>query len=75
MMTVLDDFLSFAKRLPAERLQPVEAVLTTLMDSHDETHAFSGDELSELDRRVAEPRPILADQASVDRLMGRVTPR
>ena len=70
-MTVLDSFLSFARRLPADRLESVEAVLATLMDSHDEATAFTSAELGELDRRLAEPRPRFAEQSAVDGLLGR----
>lgn len=70
-MTVLDSFLSFAKRLPADRLESVEAVLATLMETHSEASAFTASELAELDRRVAEPRPRYAEQTAIDLLLGR----
>lgn len=70
-MTVLDSFLSFAKRLPADQLEPIEAVLATLMDSHDAANAFSSGDLAELDRRLAEPKPQFANKASIDDLLGR----
>ena len=70
-MTVLDSFLAFAKRLPANRLAPVEAVLAALMDTHDEKGAFTAGELAELDQRLAEPAPRFADQSAINDLLGR----
>ena len=73
-MTVLDSFVSFAKRLPADQLQPVEAVLATLMNSYNAELDFNGSELAELDRRLAEPKPQFASQSSTDALLGRANP-
>ena len=70
-MTVLDSFVSFAKRLPSDQLQPVEAVLATLMNSYNAELDFNGSELAELDRRLAEPKPQFASQSSTDALLGR----
>ena len=70
-MTMLETFLSFAKGLPADRLQSVEAALAALMETYSEQHAFTQNELSELDRRVAEPTPAFADPADVTALFGK----
>lgn len=70
-MTVLDTFVSFAKRLPADQLQPVEAVLASLMNSHNTELDFSRGELAEIDQRLAEPQPKFASQSSTDALLGR----
>ena len=73
-MTVLDSFVSFAKRLPADQLQPVEAVLATLMNSYNAERDFNRGELAELDQRLAEPKPQFASQSSTDALLGRANP-
>lgn len=70
-MTMLDTFVSFAKGLPADRLQSVEAALAALMESYSEQYAFTDGELSELDRRVAEPKPTFADPAEIATLFGK----
>lgn len=70
-MTMLDTFMSFAKALPADRLQSVEAALAALMETYSEQYAFNDAELSELDRRVAEPKPSFAADAEIAELFGK----
>ncbi len=70
-MTVLDTFLSFAKGLPADRLQSIEAALAALMETYSDRYAFDDSELTELDRRVAEPKPVFADSTEVATLFGK----
>jgi hypothetical protein len=70
-MTMLDTFLSFAKGLPAERLQSVEAALAALMETYSDRHALTGAELSEIDRRLGEASPAYADPAEIATLFGK----
>lgn len=70
-MTVLETFLSFARGLPADRLQSVEAALAALMDAYSDRYAFTDAEMAELDRRVAEPKPAFADSAEIAALFGK----
>lgn len=70
-MTILDSFVSFARGLPADRLQSVEAALAVLMESYSEQHAFTESEMTELDRRVAEPKQVFADPAEIAELFGK----
>jgi len=70
-MTVLDTFLAFAKGLPADHLQSVEAALAALMDSYADRHEFTPTELGELDRRVAEPKPAFAAPENIATLFGK----
>jgi hypothetical protein len=70
-MGILDQFLSFAEQLKGERRQAFEAELAALMESYSDEHAFRPDELSELDRRVAEPHPQFASEEEVARIFGR----
>lgn len=70
-MTMLETFVSFARGLPADRLQSVEAALAALMESYSERYGFTGSELSELDRCVAEPKPAFADPAEIAALFGK----
>lgn len=64
-MTMLETFVSFAKGLPADRLQSVEAALAALMESYSERYGFTDSEMTELNRRVAEPKPAFADPAEI----------
>jgi hypothetical protein len=73
-MTVLDKFVSFAKALPAEQLEAVEASLAEIMESMSDDSDFTPEELAELDRRMADPNPRMADDAAVERLLGRPLP-
>lgn len=70
-MTVLDTFLSFARSLPADRLQSIEEALSALMETYSEQYGFTDSELTELDRRVAEPKPAFADPTEIARLFGK----
>lgn len=70
-MTMLETFVSFAKGLPADRLQSVEAALAALMESYSERYGFTDAELNELDRRVAEQKPAFADPAEIAALLGK----
>jgi hypothetical protein len=73
-MTVLDSFVTFAKALPAERLESIEDTLSILMHSYSAEGQFSAADLSELDRRVAEARPAFARTESVERLLAKKFP-
>ena len=70
-MTMLDTFLSFAKGLPADRLQSFEAALAALMEVYSERHALSDAELTELDRRMANTQPAYADPAEITAMFGK----
>lgn len=52
-MSVLDTFVQFTDRLPADRLSSVEAALAQIMTSHSEQYDFSLPELALIDQRVA----------------------
>jgi hypothetical protein len=70
-MTVIERFLSFAKGLPADRRVAVEEGLAALMESYSEKYGFSTDELAEIDRRLAEPKPQFALPSEVSRIFGK----
>jgi hypothetical protein len=70
-MTILDKFLHFAERLPADRLSSVEAALAEIMVSHSERYDFSAVELATLDQRVAEENPAFSDSADIAKLFGK----
>jgi hypothetical protein len=70
-MTVIDRFLSFTRELSAENRASVEEGLAALMDSYSERYAFTPDELSEIDHRLAEPKPEFASAQEVAALFGK----
>lgn len=70
-MTVLDNFIAFARALPAERREAVEDTLAALMDSYAERYDFTPDELTELRRRTAEADPELSDPDAIAHLFGK----
>ncbi len=70
-MTVLETFMTFAKRLPEDRLRSVEDALAALMATYSDQHEFTATELDVLDQRVAEPHPSFADPEEIARLLGK----
>jgi len=69
-MTIIESFVSFAKGLPADKLEAVEAGLAALLDSYSARYEFGEGELAELDRRVAEPAPRFAVQQDIEAIFG-----
>lgn len=69
-MTMLDKFLSFARRLPADRLESVEETLAALMESLSDRHDLTPDELAEIDRRVANPDPRFSRPDDIAKIFG-----
>ena len=70
-MTVLETFMSFAKRLPADRLQSVEAALAAVMEIYSDRHEFTASEIETLDRRVADPNPNFAEPEEIAQRLGK----
>ncbi len=70
-MTSLEKFISFARALPADQLESVEASLSALMESLSEQFSFSPEELAEIDRRVANRDPEFSGAADIARIFGR----
>ena len=69
-MTVLDQFISFAKSLPSDRRGPVEDAMTAMMDSFGDAYAFTASEIGEIDRRLAEPKAEYAPREDIEKLLG-----
>jgi hypothetical protein len=70
-MTILEKFLHFAERLPAEGLMNVEAALAEIMDSYSPLYDFSANELSLIDQRVAETHPQYASSEDISNVFGK----
>ncbi|MCB2087818.1 MAG: hypothetical protein R3E18_04950 [Sphingomonadaceae bacterium] len=69
-MTVLDQFVSFARELPAEQRHLVEDVLASMMESLSSSGDFTQAELDELDRRTA-AKPEFSDPETIASLFGK----
>lgn len=70
-MGILESFFAFAKGLNGERLRAVESDLAALMEAYSDRFAFTPEEISELDRRVAESNPKFAGTDEVERIFGK----
>ena len=70
-MTVLDNFIAFARALPAGRRQEVEDSLAVLMDSFNARFDFSGEEMDDLLRRANETDPAYSDPADLTKIFGK----
>ena len=70
-MTVLDNFIAFARALPAKRREAMDDALAALMDSYAKDHDFTAEELADLCQRAAESEPELSDPDEITRIFGR----
>jgi uncharacterized protein YigA (DUF484 family) len=73
-MTKLDKFVAFARELPADRLERLEEVLDDLMHDLAPENDFTPEELAEIDRRLADAAPEMADPAEIEALLCRKLP-
>ena len=70
-MTMLDKFIAFASALPADQRESVEEALAALMESLSAEFDFTPAELTELERRMAEPNPEFSDSDDMAKLFGK----
>lgn len=70
-MTMLDKFVSFAKRLPADRLESVESSLAALMESYSQKYDLTASELEEIDRRMADSNPEYSKTEDITAIFGK----
>lgn len=59
------------KGLPAEQLGSLEANLAELMESYSDKYALTDEEISEIDRRMANPDPQFASQEEIVAIFGK----
>lgn len=71
-MTVLDNFIAFARALPAERREAMDDGLAALMESYAKDYDFTSEEMADLCRRAAETDPELSDPQEIVRLFGKL---
>jgi hypothetical protein len=70
-MSVLEEFVAFAQRLPADRRHEIDEILASIMDSESPEFDFTEEELAELGRRMADPNPQYATPAEVEAVFRR----
>ena len=70
-MTILEKFVAFAQALAAEERQEVESLLASIMNGHAAEFELTPEELTELDRRMADPNPEYADPAEIEAIFRR----
>jgi hypothetical protein len=70
-MSVLNKFVRFTERLPADRLSLVEAALAEIMASHSDRYDLSPTELAIVDQRVDEDAPAFSDRDDIAKLFGK----
>ena len=70
-MTILEKFLHFAERLPADRLNLVEAALAEIMESYSDRFAFTPSEQQVIDQRVAEAKPVFSNGQDITEIFGK----
>lgn len=74
-MTILEEFVSFAKDLPDGRLKDVEAALLTIMSSYgDNESLLTPEQEAENHRRFAQASRTYAKTSDVEKLLGRKLP-
>ena len=70
-MTKIDEFARFMAGLPADSARSVETVLDAIMATYADNAEYSAEELAELDRRIAEPKPEYASADEVAAIFGK----
>jgi ethanolamine utilization microcompartment shell protein EutL len=70
-MTILDKFVQFAERLPADRLNSVETALAEIMESYSDRYGFTAGEQHIIDQRVAETKPAFSSTEDIAKLFGK----
>lgn len=63
--------MAFAKALPSDRLESVEEVLATLMESYSEKYDLTAEQLADMEKRMAEENPEYASRAAIAALFGK----
>ena len=70
-MTVLANFIAFARALPAERREAMDDALAALMESYAKDYDWTSEEMADLRRRAAETDPELSDPQEIAQLFGK----
>jgi hypothetical protein len=71
LMAILEKFVQFAERLPADRLSSVETALAEIMESYSDRYGFTPSEQQTIDQRVAESSPGFSAPEDVATLFGK----
>jgi DNA-directed RNA polymerase subunit N (RpoN/RPB10) len=71
LMAILEKFVHFAERLPADRLSSVEMALAEIMESYSERYEFTSSEQQIIDQRVTESSPEFSSGDDIAKLFGK----
>ena len=70
-MAILEKFVQFAERLPADRLSSVETALAEIMESYSDRYGFTSAEQQRIDQRVAQTKPEFSTSDDIAKLFGK----
>lgn len=70
-MTTLEQFIAFTQSLPAENMGEVELTLAAMMESYSDRYAFTAEQISELNRRIADPNHKYARPEAIAAIFGK----
>jgi hypothetical protein len=70
-MTILEKFLNFAERLPADRMNSVEVALAEIMESYFDRYGFTSSEQETIDQRVAKAKLRFSSSEDIATLFGK----
>ena len=73
-MTVLHEFVAFARALPAEGRDEMDLALAALLYSYDRRYDFTAGELAELHRRADESDPDYSNPQDIAEIFGKSVP-
>lgn len=65
-MTKIEEFVSYASKLPAGRLDEVEDILTAIMSGDEASRSLSTQQEAEISKRLSETRPDYAELSDVE---------
>jgi hypothetical protein len=70
-MAILEKFVQFAERLPADRLSSVEVALAEIMESYSDRYGFTASEQQIIDQRFAESNPEFSSSDDIGKMFGK----
>ena len=74
-MTIIDQFVKFAREMPAKERESLEATLAALMNTYSGQFEFALEEIAEIERRRSIANAAFADDAEIEQLFGKPLPR
>lgn len=69
-MTKIEEFVSYASKLPAARLGEIESILSTIMVSDDDLKLSEAQE-AEIHYRLSDKNPAYAKNSEIESILGK----